>query len=61
MIASLRNKILQAYFVDKNKTFVLFWKLFCWKLCSLWDNVEKYGTDGRGINESLLLHMRFAC
>ena len=34
---------------------------FLWKLCFLWDNVEKYGTARQATDDNIIRRMRFAC
>jgi len=34
---------------------------FFWKLCHLWDNVEKYGRTKQATDDYIIWHKRYAC
>jgi hypothetical protein len=55
---SLECEMLQTKFVEKIKTHILFSNFFR-KSCRLWENVEKYGTDGQAASDRVIRHMRF--
>jgi hypothetical protein len=57
----LRMRNVSHKVVKKIKTHILFPVLFSQKLCSLLDNVEKYGTARQATDDNTIRRMRFAC
>jgi hypothetical protein len=54
-------KKFQTKVVEKIKTHFIFNNFFPSKLCSLWDNVGKYGKATQATGDNIIRRMRFAC
>jgi hypothetical protein len=48
----LEWEMFQTKAVEQMKTHFMFNNFFPRKSCRLWDNVEKYGTDGRATDDN---------
>ena len=59
-ILRMRNVWEESCRENKNTHFVFFF-VCVWKLCCLWDNVEKYGKARQATDDNLIQCMHFAC
>jgi replication initiation and membrane attachment protein DnaB len=50
----------QKRFVEKIKTHFMFNNIFS-ENCAVYENVEKYGTDGQDTDDNITRRMRFEC
>jgi hypothetical protein len=57
----LRMRNVSGKFAEEIKTHVLCPTTLSRKSCSLWHNVEKYGTAGQATDDNIIQRMRFAC
>jgi hypothetical protein len=49
----LEWEMFQMKVAEKIKTHILYSTAFSRKSCNLWDNVEKYGTDGQATDDNM--------
>ena len=58
----LEWEMFQTEVVEKIKTHILCSSAtFFWKLCHLWDKVERYGRARQATDDNIIWHMSFAC
>jgi hypothetical protein len=57
----LEWEMFRTKLVKKTKTHFMIDNFFFRKSCRLWDNVEKYGTDGQTTDDNVTRRMLFAC
>jgi hypothetical protein len=56
----LEWEVFQKKFVEKFRTHVLYSVTCFRKSRRLWDNVEKYGTDGQATDDNIIRRLRIA-
>jgi hypothetical protein len=59
--SSENEKCFRQNLWEKNSKQILCSIIFSPKSCSLWDNMEKFGTTREATDDNITRHMRFAC
>jgi hypothetical protein len=57
----LVREMFQTKVVEKIRTYVLYSITFFWKLCHLWDNMQKYARATGARDDSIIWHIFLVC